>query len=148
MMRVRSWFTSRITSYNVCYTKLLRVGDRLKFTPTREVLDYLAFSKQFEFAPECRPAWKYLYRQKEEEADPTIEWEWKTNPFKHQQFWWSKIKDRREFGVEWEMGLGKSKVILDVVAWAAKKYKIDGLLVVTLNDVHINWVRNERNNFV
>lgn len=128
---------------NVLHTETTVVGDRLKFMPTRDVLDYLAHSKQFEFAPECRNEWRRFYKTKQIQVPDDIDFRFKSNPYPHQREWWYHAKDLKAFALEWEMGLGKTKTALDIVAWAATQGTLDGLLVVTLKDVHRNWIEKE-----
>lgn len=116
-------------------------GTRIKFVPTRYALDLLvAEAGRDAFHSGCRFAWAHFYKER-----PTkeIDFEWVTQPYNHQREWWSIIKDMPFFSLEWEMGLGKSKTILDVCQWAYAKGEIDALLVVTLKGVHRKWVEKE-----
>lgn len=116
-------------------------GLRIKFVPTKYALDLLVseFGRDV-FHSGCRFAWASFYKERPK-AD--VEFEWVTEPYDHQREWWSIIKDMPYFSLEWEMGLGKSKTILDVCQWAYAKGELDGLLVVTLNGVHRKWVEKE-----
>ena len=116
-------------------------GTRIKFVPTRYALDLLVAEVGREsFHPGCRFAWASFYK---EQPKKEVEFEWVTQPYDHQREWWSIIKDMPYFSLEWEMGLGKSKTILDVCQWAYAKGDLDALLVVTLKDVHRKWVEKE-----
>jgi len=116
-------------------------GTRIKFVPTRYALDVLvADLGRGTFHPGCRFAWGSFYKEK---LKAEGEFEWVTQPYDHQREWFGIIKDMPYFSLEWEMGLGKSKTILDVCQWAYSKGELDGLLVVTLKDVHRKWVEKE-----
>lgn len=122
-------------------TETKTVGDRLKFIPTREVLDYLAHQGQFDFDPACRTVWGHFYTRKR--APQLTPFDFRTEPYPHQRDEWEKSKDKAFYGLFWEMGLGKTKTALDIAAWKHSRGEIDGLLVVTLKGVHRNWVTNE-----
>ncbi len=116
-------------------------GTRLRFKPTRFALDLLVQELgKDSFHPGCRFAWAHFYKMKPKEH---VDFEFVTEPYAHQREWWSTIKDLPYFALEWEMGLGKSKTILDVCHWLYSKGEIDGLLVVTEKDVHRKWVEKE-----
>lgn len=116
-------------------------GLRLKFKPTRAALDVLVaeFGRDA-FHPGCRFAWAYLYKKVERAP---VDFEWVTQPYNHQREWFSLIKDLPYFALEWEMGLGKSKTVLDVCQWAHANGELDAVLVVTLKDVHRKWIDKE-----
>lgn len=120
-------------------TDVERVGDRLKFRPTRPVLDELV-ERGFKFAPECREAWGRFYKASNRDD---VEFSFKLEPYDHQREHWSKVKDKRVFAFEWEMGLGKSKVALDVGAWQYACGVIDAVLVITLKGVHRKWIEHD-----
>lgn len=116
-------------------------GTRLRFKPTRYALDLLVTELGRDaFHPGCRFAWAHFYR---EQTTKEVEFDFVTQPYNHQREWWATIKDMPYFALEWEMGLGKSKTILDVCQWAYAKGEIDALLVVTLKGVHRKWIEKE-----
>lgn len=122
-------------------TETQAVGLRLKFKPTRYALDLLVKELGRDtFHAGCRFAWAHLYHKGESAA---VDFEFVTNPYPHQREWFSLIKDLPYFALEWEMGLGKSKTVLDVCQWAYAKGDLDALLVVTLKDVHRKWIEKE-----
>jgi len=117
------------------------VGNRVKFAPTKFALDLLVQ----EYGPTvfhagCRFAWAHFYK---EQTRADVEFDWVTTPYNHQRELWAQIKDLEHFALEWEMGLGKSKTILDICQWAYAKKELDALLVVTLPGVHRKWVEKE-----
>lgn len=67
--------------------------------------------------------------------DPAI----KTSNLDHQQEWYDKVKDRPYFALFWEMGLGKTKLMIDVASHLFLEGKIEGLLIVAPNSVYTNW---------
>lgn len=120
------------------------VGDRLKFIPTRECLDYIRHQPNVEFDPACRGAWGHFYRKKKEvERVEVTDFEFKTQPYPHQQNVFAEIRDLPYYALFWEMGLGKTKEALDIAAWKFSTGQIDAVLVVTLKGVHRNWVTKE-----
>lgn len=52
-------------------------------------------------------------------------------------------RDMEYFAFFWEMGLGKTKIIIDTSAWLFMTRKIDGVLVLAPKGVFLNWVREE-----
>lgn len=67
----------------------------------------------------------------------------KTEPYDHQRDLFYKTRDRESFAFLWEMGAGKSKIILDTAGWLYGNGKIDGLLIIAPNGVQRNWIINE-----
>lgn len=122
-------------------TEVEYAGTRLIFTPTRYALDVLVAELGREaFHQGCRFAWGHFYKDKPKKG---VEFDWVTTPYDHQREWFSNIKDLPYFSLEWEMGLGKSKTILDICQWLYSKGDLDALLVVTLKDVHRKWIEKE-----
>lgn len=61
--------------------------------------------------------------------------QYKTKPFEHQHVDLDRTKDLRGFAYFWEMGLGKTKVALDLAAYLYNLKAIDAVLFVTKNGV-------------
>ncbi len=70
-------------------------------------------------------------------------YEYKTTPFDHQREIFDKHKDRAAFALFWEQGCGKTKPVIDNVAYLYEKDEVNGLLVVAPNGVHRNWITDE-----
>lgn len=68
---------------------------------------------------------------------------WGTAPLDHQEEDWLVSRDLRAYGVLWEMGLGKSKLLIDTACWLYLTGQITALLVVAPNGVHRNMVTDE-----
>lgn len=64
-------------------------------------------------------------------------------PFGHQLEWWQKSKDEVEFAYFMEMGTGKSKLIIDVIAYLYDSGKIDGAFILGNKGSYRNWYENE-----
>ena len=116
-------------------------GNRVIFEPTKYALDVLvkAYGASA-FGAGCRFAWAHLYKK------PKIkdtEFSFVTDPYQHQREWFNKVKDKPYFAFEWEMGLGKTKIILDISRYLYAKKEMDALLVITKNGVHHKWVHQE-----
>lgn len=54
----------------------------------------------------------------------------KTRPYSHQREVWELSKDKTEFALFMEMGTGKSKVIIDTIAYLYDSGQIDNVLIV------------------
>jgi len=67
----------------------------------------------------------------------------KTKPYEHQRHEFYLSKDAKTRALFWEMGTGKTKVVLDEAAHLFLAGRVDGLLVVAPNGVHQNWVTDE-----
>jgi len=66
----------------------------------------------------------------------------KTKPYEHQQKMLDQLvkEDRSCFGLFWEMGLGKSKLVVDYAASLFKQQKITSVLIIAPKGVYRNWV--------
>ena len=67
----------------------------------------------------------------------------KTKPFNHQLKAFNISKDRDEYGLLFEQGCGKTKVIIDNARYLFDRDKIRSLVVIAPNGVHDNWVDDE-----
>ena len=67
----------------------------------------------------------------------------KTKPYKHQEDALRKSYDKENFAYFMEMGCGKSKVLIDNIAWLYWNNKIDTAIVVAPKGVYTNWKNNE-----
>lgn len=68
-------------------------------------------------------------------SDPAL----KTTQFAHQRGVYSEHRDRDYFALFWEMGLGKSKLILDVASHLFLRGEINCLIIAAPNSVYRNW---------
>jgi SNF2 family DNA or RNA helicase len=66
--------------------------------------------------------------------------EFKTEPFAHQRALLEETWEREAFALFWEMGCGKSWVVLNTAARLFRVGKIDGLTVVAPKGVYRNWI--------
>ena len=64
-------------------------------------------------------------------------------PFAHQARVLSETQDLEWHAIFWEQGTGKTKLMLDNVAYLARKGEIDTVLVLAPNGVHRNWIEDE-----
>ena len=67
----------------------------------------------------------------------------KTEQFEHQREIYLKHREDPYFALFWEMGLGKTKVMLDVAAHLFQKNIIETLLIIAPNSVYKNWLSQE-----
>ena len=68
---------------------------------------------------------------------------YKTNPFKHQEEIIDTSWRRPYYALFMEMGLGKSKVIIDTIGKLKLEGKIDSVLIIAPKGVYDNWVKQE-----
>lgn len=67
----------------------------------------------------------------------------KTSPFDHQLHAFNLSKDRDEYGLLFEQGCGKTKVIIDNARYLFDRDKIEMLIIIAPNGVHDNWVEED-----
>lgn len=67
----------------------------------------------------------------------------KTKPFAHQTECLERSWDLEFFALLMEMGVGKSKVMIDTIAGLSLTAKINGALILAPKGVYLNWVKNE-----
>ena len=72
-----------------------------------------------------------------------LNYEYQTVPYKHQEKTLARCAHRKEFALFLEMGLGKSKVLLDNAAILYEAGKINALLIITPKGNLRNWDKNE-----
>lgn len=70
-------------------------------------------------------------------------YKYKTAPFDHQHKAFTSTANRAAFGLFFEQGLGKSKIIIDTASYLYLNGKIRGLVIVAPNGVHRNWISDE-----
>lgn len=121
-------------------TETKTVGATMRFKPTRHALDVLAKQYTATFDEECRTVWGHFYKSR---TSLTEDFKFKTEPYDHQRAQWLLTRDLPSYGYFWEMGTGKTKVMLDVAAWLYSTGQIDGVCIVTLKGVHANWIVKE-----
>lgn len=64
-------------------------------------------------------------------------------PFPHQLTEWTEHRADALRAVFWEQGTGKTKLIIDSLAWLYDNECIDGALIVTPEGIHRNWTIDE-----
>lgn len=67
----------------------------------------------------------------------------KTEPYKHQAVILEETRDFEMFALFWEMGVAKTKVVLDTIGHLFCEGKINGALIVGPKAVAPNWVNDE-----
>lgn len=72
-----------------------------------------------------------------------MRFEFRTEPFSHQRGYFETRLDLKRWALFWEMGTGKTKVILDHAQHLFLQGEIDTLLVLAPNGVHRNWITDE-----
>jgi hypothetical protein len=64
-------------------------------------------------------------------------------PFKHQLSEFEATRHLEFWGLFWEMGVAKSKLLIDTAAWLWLQGKIDGLLIIAPEGVNAQWINDE-----
>ena len=72
-----------------------------------------------------------------------IDYKYKTKPFEHQHIDFMTSRDRDDYALFLEMGLGKSKIIVDTAAWLYATGRIDAVFVLGNKGSYRNWLTNE-----
>ena len=67
----------------------------------------------------------------------------KTKPFAHQLKSFEISKDLEYYGLFFEQGCGKTKVVIDNASYLFQKGKIEALIIIAPNGVHKNWITDE-----
>jgi SNF2 family DNA or RNA helicase len=67
----------------------------------------------------------------------------KTVPYAHQLEIFERTKDMEGYALFLEMGTGKTKITIDTAAHLYREGKINGMLVLAPNSVHVNWTADE-----
>ncbi len=72
-----------------------------------------------------------------------MEYQFKTKPFGHQARIFEETREMACHGILWEQGCGKTKPVIDSIAYLYLGGKIDGALIVAPGGVERNWVTDE-----
>lgn len=64
-------------------------------------------------------------------------------PYKHQRENFERTRSWKYYAFFWEMGTGKTKPMLDTIAWLFLKGEIDGALIISDMGSYRNWPINE-----
>lgn len=72
-----------------------------------------------------------------------VNYKFKTEPYEHQRKAWSANLQRQCYAYFMEMGTGKSKVLIDTMAYLANTQQIDFALVIAPKGVYRNWMNKE-----
>lgn len=68
---------------------------------------------------------------------------YKTQPYDHQRECFERSRDMEAFGILFEMGAGKSKVVVDTSAYLHSHGKIEAVLLIAPNGVHRKWLEED-----
>ncbi len=67
----------------------------------------------------------------------------KTKPYKHQLEAYELHKDDEYFALFCEMGVGKSKIAIDIASYKYEQGTIDSVLIIAPNHVHSRWITEQ-----
>jgi SNF2 family DNA or RNA helicase len=60
-------------------------------------------------------------------------------PYKHQLDTFERTRSWKYYGLFWEMGVGKSKPLIDTAAWLFLNGEIDGVIIMSDKGAYLNW---------
>lgn len=69
--------------------------------------------------------------------------QFKTEPLDYQLEDFERFKDEKAFGLLWEMGMGKSKTLVDIACYKYKMDQIDQILILAPTGVHEQWTSQQ-----
>jgi len=72
-----------------------------------------------------------------------VNYKFKTKPYLHQEKAWLENLDKWCFAYFMEMGTGKSKVLIDTMAYLSNTQQLDFALVIAPKGVYRNWLNKE-----
>jgi len=72
-----------------------------------------------------------------------MKFNYKTKPYKHQEDALEKSYNKKNYAYFMEMGCGKSKVLIDNIAWLYMQKEIDTAVIVAPKGVYRNWEVSE-----
>ena len=72
-----------------------------------------------------------------------MKFKYKTKPYEHQRIALERSYNKTNYGYFMEMGCGKSKGLIDNVAWLYEQKKIDTVVIVAPKGVYRNWQVSE-----
>ena len=73
----------------------------------------------------------------------TVNYKFKTTPYKHQKTSLDAARDKLSFGFFMEMGTGKSKVLIDNLGQLFLEGKVNFALIIAPKGVYRNWIAKE-----
>jgi len=72
-----------------------------------------------------------------------VNYKFKTKPYEHQRVALNRSIGSNAYGFFMEMGTGKSKVLIDTVAYLGNTHQIDFALIIAPKGVYRNWINKE-----
>lgn len=72
-----------------------------------------------------------------------MDYQFETEPFEHQLRIFNETAELTHHGLLWEQGCGKTKPLIDQIAYLYEQGKIDAALIVAPGGVERNWVADE-----
>lgn len=73
----------------------------------------------------------------------TLQYKYKTEPRDHQRETLERTAELTFHALFWEMGAGKTKLMIDNIAYLYQQGKINGALIIAPNGVDLNWLIDE-----
>lgn len=71
---------------------------------------------------------------------PILDYTYKTEPLDHQRLDFTKTRDLSYWAWYWEMGTGKSKMVIDTACWLYQRKQIGLCLITAPKGAYLNWI--------
>ena len=72
-----------------------------------------------------------------------MNFKFKTEPYQHQLDVFNRFKDKDYFALFCDMGIGKTKMALDIAAYKYSIGEINAVLILAPNNVHTQWIKEQ-----
>ena len=83
--------------------------------------------------------WIRMIKLKYKEKDLVDDYEFRSKPYFHQLNCFRLSRERESFALFFEMGCGKSKVVVDNITWLHREGKITGAIITAPKGAYFNW---------
>lgn len=128
VLKQRQWLQENLL------TEVVLKGDRVYFKPTQQTMDFFDGLSNMEIEA------KY---KSDKDVNNNYTFAHKMEPYEHQDKILETLDQKRFYGLLWEVGLGKTKSVLDNAARRFINGSINAIVVIAIRGVHTNWVTKE-----
>lgn len=109
-------------------------GDRVFFKPNDSSMEFFEGLTGVTIEAKYRTA---------KDVNNAYTFEHKMKPYDHQEKILTVLDEENDYGLLWEVGVGKTKPILDDLAKKFINGKVNALIVIAMKGVHTNWITKE-----
>lgn len=127
-LKQRQWLQENLL------TEVNLKGDRVYFKPTQQTMDFFEGLNNIEIVA------KY---KSDKDVKNDFTFSHKVEPYEHQDKVLTVLDEHNDYGLLWDVGLGKTKAVLDDLARKFINGRVNALVVIALRGVHTNWVTKE-----